>query len=154
MVRQPVSIDGRNPRNVINFLSHDSRKFQNMSYRDIKTILWNAEKNIYNITWNIYRAMRRFHTPADRCFHIPITSSISNEFPLSEKYVVFWYTNNMCCVGFLYDADRLVIKRPYLVNRYKNQNSKTTLWSKTLNFACWGTFSTPNFKVFVQVSFF
>ena len=38
----------------------------------------------------------------------------------------------------------------YLLNRCENRNSKTTLWSPTLDFVYWGTFSTQNSNIFVQ----
>ena len=40
----------------------------------------------------VYRPLTYFHPPLTH-FHPPIISSISNKFALSEKYVVFWYTN-------------------------------------------------------------
>ena len=40
----------------------------------------------------LYHALTRFSPPLTR-FSPPIISSISGEFALREKYVVFWYTN-------------------------------------------------------------
>ena len=50
-------------------------------------------------------------------------------------------------------GQRKVIIRVYFQNRCENWNSKTTLWSKTFDFAYWGTFSTPNSEVFAQENF-
>ena len=47
-----------------------------------------------------------------------------------------------------------VKKSVYFWNRCENRNCKTTLWSKTFDFTYWGTFSTPNSKVFVHENFF
>ena len=41
---------------------------------------------------NRYRRLTRFYPPLTR-FYPPIISSISDEFALREKYVVFWHTN-------------------------------------------------------------
>ena len=45
-----------------------------------------------------YRALTRFHPPLTR-FHPPIISSISKEFALSERYVLFWCTNLQLTAG-------------------------------------------------------
>ena len=46
----------------------------------------------YQFTLNEYRPLTYFYPPLTH-FYPPIISSISNDFALSKKYVVFWYTN-------------------------------------------------------------
>ena len=80
-------------------------------------------------------------------------------FPLGKSWPIVLYCYDM--PSKLLFSLRLELQRDprkvkncvYLRNRSKNGNSKTTLWSKTLDFVYWGPFSTPNSDVFVQENF-
>ena len=54
---------------------------------------WRLELCLTYYSFFIYRRLTRFYPPLTRFYPPIIISSISNEFALREKFVVFWCTN-------------------------------------------------------------
>ena len=71
-----------------------------------------------------------------------------------KSYVVFNFDIYIYRYIYTVCPTKFCILNTYEVKSLEFPNSKTTLWSKTFDFAYWGTFSTQNSELFVQTEHF